>query len=52
MKRDVYIAPQTAKFQVIMEQSFMAASEPAKIKEESPVEVEEYERFDNEVTFE
>lgn len=51
-KKSVYEAPCTELFKVQLEGVLMAGSEPAAIKEESPIEVEEYERFDNEVTFE
>jgi len=52
MKRTVYEAPLTELFQIELEGAFMAGSQEAVIKEESTIEVEEYERFDNEITFE
>lgn len=51
-KKSVYEAPRTELFKVQFEGALMAGSQPAAIKEESPIEVEEYESFENEVTFE
>ena len=52
LKKSVYESPHTELFQVMMEGAFMAGSQEAVIKEESTIEVEEYDRFDNEITFE
>ena len=52
LKKSVYESPHTELFQVMMEGVFMAGSQEAVIKEESTIEVEEYDRFDNEITFE
>lgn len=54
MNRQVYIAPHTDRIQVAMEQGFMVTSKEAaiEVKDDKPIEVEEYERFDMEVTFE
>lgn len=52
LKKSVYESPHTELFQVVMEGAFMAGSQEAVIKEESTIEVEEYDRFDNEITFE
>lgn len=52
LKKSVYESPCTEMFKVQMEGSFMAGSQEAIIKEEVTIEVEEYDRFDNEITFE
>ena len=53
MNRQVYIAPRTDRIQVAMEQGFRVPSKEAAIEvKDEPIEVEEYERFDMEVTFE
>lgn len=54
MNRQVYITPRTDRIQVAMEQGFMVTSKEAaiEVKDDKPIEVEEYERFDMEVTFE
>lgn len=52
LKKSVYESPRTEMFKVQMEGAFMAGSQEAIIKEESTIEVEEYDRFDNDITFE
>ena len=53
MNRQVYIAPRTDRIQVAMEQGFMVTSKEAaiKVEDDKPIEVEKYERFDMEITF-
>lgn len=51
MKRTVYEAPLTDCFQIELEGAFMAGSQTEIKTEQSSIEVEEYDRFDNEVTF-
>lgn len=53
MKRTVYEAPVTELFHIEMEGGFMQASQlPASINEDTEIVVEEYDRFDNDITFE
>jgi hypothetical protein len=56
MKRTVYEAPRTEHFLVEIEGCFMATSavgEKAVLGEENvTIEVEDYDRFDNDITFE
>ena len=53
MKRTVYEAPVTELFRIELEGSFMQASQlPASINEDTEIVVEEYDRFDTEITFE
>lgn len=53
MKRTVYEAPLTELFQIELEGGFMQSSQlPASISEDTEIVVEEYDRFDNEITFE
>ena len=51
MKRTVYEAPRTEQFHVEMEAAFCVGSQTEIKVEDSTIEVEEYDRFDNEVTF-
>lgn len=55
MKRTVYEAPATELFTIEMEGAFMQASvgvEATLGEEDLDIEVEAYDRFDNEITFE
>ena len=53
MKRAVYEAPVTELFQIELEGGFMQASQlPASINEDTEIVVEEYDRFDTDITFE
>lgn len=51
MKRTVYEAPLTDCFQIELEGAFMAGSQTEIKTEQSSIEVEEYDSFENEVTF-
>ena len=52
MKRTAYEAPVTELFRIELEGGFMQASQlPASINEDTTIEVEEYDRFDMEITF-
>lgn len=52
MKRTRYEAPQTERLIVEVENCLCAASQmPASLSEDSTIEVEEYDSFDMEVTF-
>lgn len=51
MKRTVYVAPTTERFQVELESGLCAASYTEIDNVDSKIEVEEYETFDNTVTF-
>lgn len=54
MNRQVYIAPHTDRIQVAMEQGFMVTSgEDAKVElpDDQETTVEEYDSFENQVTF-
>lgn len=51
MKRGVYEAPVTSRFQIELEGSFMAGSQTEIKTEGSTVEVEEYDSFENIITF-
>lgn len=51
MKRTVYVAPTTERFQVELEGGLCAASYTEINNEGSTIEVEEYDSFDNTVTF-
>jgi hypothetical protein len=52
MKRSVYVAPTTERFQIELEGAFMVGSQTEIKAENSTIEVEEYDSFENEVTFE
>ena len=53
MKRTVYEAPVTELFQIELEGGFMQSSVQTKIKaEDTTFEVEEYDSFENQITFE
>ena len=52
MKRSVYEAPVTDRFQIELEGVFMQASTKTVIEtEDSEIEVEEYDSFENIITF-
>ena len=52
MKRTVYEAPLTELFQIELEGGFMQSSVKTEIKtEDTSFEVEEYDSFENEITF-
>ena len=53
MKRTVYEAPVTELFQIELEGGFMQSSVKTEIKaEDTTIEVEEYDSFENQITFE
>jgi len=53
MKRTVYEAPLTELFQIELEGGFMQSSVKTEIKtEDTSFEVEEYDSFENQITFE
>ena len=53
MKRTVYEAPVTELFKIELEGGFMQSSVQTKIKvEDTTFEVEEYDSFENQITFE
>ena len=53
MKRTVYEAPLTELFQIELEGTFMQSSVKTEIKtEDTSFEVEEYDSFENQITFE
>ena len=53
MKRAVYEAPVTELFKIELEGGFMQSSVQTKIKvEDTTFEVEEYDSFENQITFE
>ena len=52
MKRTVYEAPLTELFQIELEGGFMQSSVKTEIKtEDTSFEVEEYDSFENQITF-
>ena len=51
MKRTVYEAPRTTHFLVEMEAAFCVGSQTEIKVEDSTIEVEEYDSFENKVTF-
>lgn len=55
MKRTVYEAPETKLFRIEMESGFMQSSVGVETQiemDDMTIEVEDYDRFDNEITFE